>query len=108
MPDDAQALVGLRRPERVRRTRRPELGRGAGLIAAVSLRNRDLGGRLAVVERDLAEGPAEVPQEVERDDLVDDQAPVGVDLDDDVRARQREGLGGCVSGEDERRGECRV
>jgi len=104
VPDDAQALVGLRRAERVRCACRPELGRCAGLVAPFSLRDADLGDRLSLSEWDLAEGAAEVAREVEGNDLVDDQAAVCGDLDDDVRARQREGLGGRVSGEDERRG----
>ena len=105
VPDDPHALVRLRRPERPRFAGRAELGGRARAVLDVLLRDRHLVERLPVAERDLAEGAAEVTVEGERDHLVDDQRPVRVDLDDDVRGGQRERLGGGVPGEHERRQE---
>ena len=102
VPDDPHALVGLGRPERAGLAGRPELRRGAGAVLDVVLRDRDLVDRLAVAERDLAEGAAVVTVEREGDHLVDDQRPVRRDPDDDVRGRQRERLRGGVPGERER------
>jgi hypothetical protein len=68
----------------------------------VSLGDADLVDGLALPQRDVAVGAAEVAVERERDVLGDGKAPVAPDLDDDVRARQRERLRGGVSGERER------
>jgi hypothetical protein len=53
----------------------------------VALRDGDLVERLALAEGDLAKGAAEVAVEGEDDELVDDQAAVGRDLDGDVGGR---------------------
>jgi hypothetical protein len=102
VPDDPQALVRLGRAKRARSARGAQLGRRPGFVARFPFRDDDVADRLAFPERDLPEGAREVAREVERDRLVDVEAPVLSDLDDDVRRRQREELGGCVSGKDER------
>jgi hypothetical protein len=58
----------------------------------VALGHRYLVDRLAVAQRDLPERAGELAVEGEREDLVDDQAAVACDLDDDVRLRDRERL----------------
>jgi hypothetical protein len=85
----------------------PELGAAAGTVEDVALGDRDLVEGLAVAERDVPVGAAEVADVREGDVLADDEAAVARDLDDDVRARQREGLRGSVAGEQERAGERR-
>jgi hypothetical protein len=71
----------------------------------VALRDRDLVECLALAQRHLPERAAEAADEVERDQLVDDEAAVTPDLDDDLCRREREGLRGGVPGERERREE---
>ena len=102
MPDDADTVVRSRRPERPGRVGTTELGARARCVVHGSFRDRDVVERLPVVERHLAEGPAEVTDEVERDQLVDDEAAVAADLDDDLGGREREGFRGGVPGERKR------
>jgi hypothetical protein len=73
----------------------------------VSLGDRDLVERLALPQGHLPERAAEAAEEVERDQLVDDEAAVALDLDDDLRRRECERLRGGVPGERERRQERR-
>ena len=103
VPDDPDSLVGARRAERPRRARALKLGATAGLVLLLALRHEDLIERLALAERDLAEGAAEVAAEREHDHLVDDEGAVLLDLDGDVRGRQGERLRCGVPGERERR-----
>jgi hypothetical protein len=69
----------------------------------ILVRNSNLVECLALTEGDLAKGAAEAAGEVESDHLVDDQRPIGPDLDDDVRGGQRERLRSGVPGERESR-----
>ena len=103
VPDDPHAVLGLRRPVRARARRAAELRARSRPVGDVALGDRDLVERLPVLERDLAERAAEVTGEVERDRLVDRQAAVRRDLDDDVGRGKREGLRCGVPGERERR-----
>jgi hypothetical protein len=108
VPDDAHAFVRTRRPEAAGRVGALQLRAGPGRVLDVPLRDGDLVEPLAVAERDLAEGAAEVARELEGDQLVDEQAAVLGDLDRDVGGRQRERLRGGVPGERERReSDCR-
>ena len=81
----------------------PSSAHAPGRYATLSLRDGDLVERLAVAERNLAEGAAEGTVELEHDHLVDEQAAVAGDLDRDVRRGQGERLRGGVPGERERR-----
>ena len=103
VPHDSHALVRPGRAERARLVRAAELGAGSGPVGDVPLRDGDLVERLAVAQRNLAEGAAEGAVELERDHLVDEQAAVAADLNRDVRRRQGERLRGGVPGERERR-----
>ena len=103
VPDDPDPRVRARRAECPRRARALELGAPSGLVLLVALRDGDLIDGLALAERDLAVGAAEVAAERERDHLVDDEGAVLLDLDGDVRGRQGERLRRGVSGERERR-----
>ena len=103
VPDDPHAVVPALDSVGAGRARTPELGAGARAVADVALRHRDLVDRLAVAERDVAVGAAEVAREGEGDALRDDETAVTTDLDDDVRPRQDERLRGGVAGERERR-----
>jgi len=92
VPDDAEASVGARRPERVRSTARAELRRRTRTVRPLALEDADLVDGLPVAERDLPERARERPAERERDVLVDDQRPVVRDLYDDIGERERERL----------------
>jgi hypothetical protein len=102
VPDDPQALVCLRCPEGAGRTARAELGGGAGTVGRADLEDADLVDRLALAQRDLAEGAAEAAGEGVRDVLVDDEGAVRLHPDDHVGGGQREGTGGRGAGERER------
>jgi hypothetical protein len=102
VPDDADAVVRTRRPERARRVGTAELRARARRVLHVALEDRDAVERFALAQRNLAERPAEAAEEVEGDQLVDDERPVALDLDGDLRSRQRERLRGGVPGERER------
>ena len=87
MPDDPDAVPGARGPEVPWSVGALELGAPPGGVMDVALRDGDLVERLALAEGDLAKGAAEVAVEGEDDELVDDQAAVGRDLDGDVGGR---------------------
>jgi hypothetical protein len=103
VPDDPDPLVSARRPERAGTPGAAELGAGSARVLLVALGDEDLVDGLALAERDLAVGAAEVAHEREHDHLVDDQAAVLLHLDGDVGSGQRERLGVGVPGECERR-----
>jgi hypothetical protein len=101
VPDNADAILRPRRPERPGRVGALELRTRARPVCDLALRHRDLVECLALAQRDFAVRAAEVTVELERDQLVDVQAAVTGDLDDDLGRRQRERLRGGVSGERE-------
>ncbi len=92
VPDDPQALTRRERAEGVGYTRRAQLRGSARRVGSIAFEDTYLVDPLAVLERDLAERPGEVAVVAEGDPLVDDERAVPLDLDEDVRTRQREGL----------------
>jgi hypothetical protein len=103
MPDDPHSLLRPRRSERARLACAAELRARSGAVRILSLRDGDLVERLAVAQRNLAEGTAEGTVELEDDHFVDEEAAVALDLNRDVRRGQGERLRGGVPGERERR-----
>ena len=101
MPDDAQALVGPGRPERVRRAGAPELGRRTGPVPALALEDLDVVDPLTGPERNLAKRARERPVEEVPEPLLDEQRAVRLDLDRDVGPGEEEVAGAC----DRRRGQ---
>ena len=88
VPDDPDSVVRGRRTERTRAPRAAELGAGPARVLPVAFGDEDLVDGLALAQRDLAVGALVVADERERDQLVDDQAAVRLDLDGDVRGRK--------------------
>ena len=105
MPDDPQPVPEAFDAVGAGRVGAAELCTAPGPVLNIPLRDADLVDALAVAQRDVPVRAAEVAVERKGDVLGDDDASVARDLDDDVRPRKRERLGGGVSGERERRDE---
>ena len=103
VPDDPHRVADRCDAERPGSARRAELRGGAGTVRLAALRHRDRVHRLALANGHVAVGALERPVEGERDRLLDEDAAVGGDGDRDVRALERERLGGRLAGRRERR-----
>jgi hypothetical protein len=103
VPDDPQAVLDPRDPERARRAVAPELGVATGAVARRALRDRDVVDRLALAERNVPVSAGERAGEVKGDLLADEQRRIRLDPNVDSRSGERVRLGVRAEGSDERR-----
>jgi hypothetical protein len=102
VPDHAHAVLRLLDAERAGLPSRAQLSRCAGFVDRVAVEDLDGVDRLTFAQRDVAIRAAERAVERKRQALVDDDRPVGLDLDEDPGFGEGEALTASRRRRDER------